>query len=238
MARKPRFALPGYPQHVIQRGNNREACFFDDSDRRKYLDSLVEAAEKYRCQVHAYVLMSNHVHLLMTPDTVDGISQAMQSVGRRYVRHVNGVHRRTGTLWEGRYKASLVQTDSYLLTCYRYIELNPVRAGMVRSPKSYPWSSYRANAHGQEDPVLSQHSVYESLGATPEARQHAYRDLFQHDMDEGRLHEIRHALNRELVLGTERFKDEVQKMVTRPVRNGRPGRRGKTVKKKSGLRLH
>ena len=141
MARKPRFVLPGYPRHVVQRGNNRQACFFDESDYRKYLDSLAEAAHKYHCQVHAYVLMTNHVHLLVTPTTDEGISQMMQSVGRRYVRYFNGVYRRTGTLWEGRYKASLVQTDSYLLTCYRYIELNPVRAEMVPDPGDYPWSS-------------------------------------------------------------------------------------------------
>ena len=148
----------------------------------------------------------------------------MQSVGRRYVRYVNGVYRRTGTLWEGRYKASLVQTDSYLLTCHRYIELNPVRAGMVLGPAAYPWSSYRANAHGHQNPVLSHHPVYEGLGTTPETRQRAYLDLFRCHIEKDLLHQIRHALNQELVLGTERFTDEIQAMVKRRVRPGRLGR--------------
>lgn len=178
--------------------------------------------------------MTNHVHLLVTPTTGEGIAQTMQSVGRRYVRYVNGLYRRTGTLWEGRYKASLVQTDDYFLTCHRYIELNPVRAGMVVCPAAYPWSSYHANAHGHQDAVLSHHPVYESLGTSPQGRQRAYLDLFRCHIDKDGLHEIRHALNQELVLGTERFKNEVQTMVKRPVRTGWPGR----PKKKAGHDLH
>jgi putative transposase len=151
MPRKPRFNLIEIPQHVVQRGNNRQPTFFAEEDYRFYLDCLGEAASKYRCALHAYVLMTNYVHLLVTPGTPEGVSRMMQSVGRRYVQYVNYSYKRSGTLWEGRYKASLVQTEQYLLTCSRYIELNPVRAGMVQHPKDHKWTSYRAHAHGAED---------------------------------------------------------------------------------------
>lgn len=131
MARMPRVTCPDLPHHVIQRGNNRSAIFFDDSDYRAYLNWLAESMEKYGCSLHAYVLMTNHVHLLLTPESESSISQTLQSLGRRYVRYINGVYGRAGTLWEGCYKSSIVQSEQYLLTCYRYIELNPVRAGMV-----------------------------------------------------------------------------------------------------------
>ena len=128
MPRQQRYRLPGVPQHVIQRGNNRQATFFDEGDYVRYLEDLQEATERWDCDVHAYVLMTNHVHLLMTPNQEEGIAKVMQSVGRKYVRYINGVYRRSGTLWEGRYKSSIIQSDRYLLTCYRYIELNPLRA--------------------------------------------------------------------------------------------------------------
>ena len=134
MPRKPRFELPGVPQHVIQRGNNREPCFYAEADYLRYRDDLRNAAEKYACVVHAYVLMTNHVHLLVSSSAAYGISQMMQSLGRRYVRYINREYRRTGTLWEGRFKAALIDTDAYLLTCMRYIELNPVRAAMSPIP--------------------------------------------------------------------------------------------------------
>ncbi len=146
MPRQQRYRLPGVPQHVIQRGNNRQVTFFDNMDYRKYLDCLETAGDKYDCAIHAYVLMTNHVHLLMTPSEPDSISKVMQSVGRQYVQYINWSYKRTGTLWEGRYKASPIESERYLLTCYRYIELNPVRAGMVASPADYAWSSYRHNA--------------------------------------------------------------------------------------------
>ena len=136
MARQPRFLLPGHPQHVIQRGNNRQVIFADEADCRLYLDTLKEACERFACHVHAYVLMTNHVHLLMTPDCKAGIGKVMQSLGRRYVQYFDYRYRRSGTLWEGRYRAALLDTEPYLLTCYRYIELNPLRAGMVASPAS------------------------------------------------------------------------------------------------------
>ena len=149
MPRQLRYNLPGIPQHVIQRGNNRQATFFSDEDYMRYLADLKSACDQHQCEVHAYVLMTNHVHLLMTPHNGDGIAKTMQSLGRRYVVYINQTYRRTGTLWEGRYKAALIDSENYLLTCYRYIELNPVRAeGMVDHPGKYRWSSYRANALG------------------------------------------------------------------------------------------
>lgn len=224
MARQPRFSPPGIPQHVVQRGNNREPCFFAAEDYRFYLDCLRDAAEKFQCAIHAYVLMTNHVHLLMTPQQEGAIGQCLQSVGRRYVRYVNQVYRRTGTLWEGRYKASLIETETYLLTCYRYIELNPVRAAMVTHPGEYRGSSYRHNAAGDENAVLTPHLAYLHLGATPAERQHAYRELFRTHLDKALLHNVRLALNQEQVLGSEQFKDKIEATLNRSVRRGIAGR--------------
>ena len=149
MARLPRLNLPGIPQHVIQRGNNRHVCFYTEQDYTVYLSKLKEYSEKYQVAVHSYVLMTNHVHLLMTPEEGNGVSKLIQSLGRYYVRYVNKTHGRTGTLWEGRYKSTLVDSENYFLTVSRYIELNPVRADMVGHPGEYPWSSYQKNAMGK-----------------------------------------------------------------------------------------
>ena len=207
MARKPRFCLPGVPQHVIQRGNNREPCFFAEDDYHRYLGDLEASLRRNDCRLHAYVLMTNHVHLLLTPMSGHGVSHMMQDLGRGYVRYINRTYRRSGTLWEGRYRSSLIDSEGYLLTCMRYIELNPLRAGMVAHPGEYRWSSYAGNAQGQDDPLLSPHPVYRQLGAEPATRQHAYRELFRLHMDHGLVHAIREALNQELVLGREDFKD-------------------------------
>jgi putative transposase len=215
MARQPRFVLPGHPQHVIQRGNNRNVIFADSGDYRFYLEKLQEACERFRCDIHAYVLMTNHAHLLMTPATGEGIGKVMQSLGRRYVQYFNYRYRRTGTLWEGRYKAALLDTEAWLLTCYRYIELNPVRAGMVNHPADYGWSSYRCNAMGRLDPLVTTHSLYTRLGATPQQRQQAYCTLFQHHINEQTLESIRQATNRAWVLGNDRFKEEISKLLER-----------------------
>lgn len=148
MARLPRFFLPGQPQHVILRGNNRTEIFCAEADYRFYLGKLRLACEKHGCDIHAYVLMTNHVHLLLTPQEEQSVGKALQMLGRYYVQFFNHRYQRTGTLWEGRYKATLIDTEAYLLTCMRYIELNPVRAGMVAHPSEYPWSSYGYNALG------------------------------------------------------------------------------------------
>jgi putative transposase len=224
MPRKPRFTLPGVPQHVIQRGNNREPCFLAEPDYRRYLDDLAVSAEKTACRIHAYALMTNHVHLLLTPMQEQGIGEMMQALGRRYVYYFNNTYRRTGTLWEGRYKASLVDSDAYLLTCMRYIELNPVRAEMVSHAGEYKWSSYGANAQGRVDALLSPHPLYTALGETAADRQYAYRELFRHHLDDILLHEIRDALNHELVLGRSYFKDKIEAMTQRQARLGIPGR--------------
>ena len=163
MARLPRYVIPGQPQHVIQRGNNRDIIFVADEDYRFYLQKLEDACKKYNCDIHAYVLMTNHVHLLLTPQSENGISQVMQSLGRSYVQYFNFRYRRSGTLWEGRYKATLLDSESYLLTCSRYIELNPVRAQMVKDPGEYPWSSFGFNALGQADNLITPHAVYKTI---------------------------------------------------------------------------
>lgn len=224
MPRKPRFNLIGIPQHVIQRGNNREPCFYAEMDYRRYLEDLQEVAQKYHCRIHAYVLMTNHVHMLVTPMVLHGVSQMMQALGRRYVYYINKTYRRTGTLWEGRYKSSLIDSDRYLLTCMRYIELSPIRAGMVAHPGEYKWSSYHANAQDCIDPLIDNHPTYTMLGTTNEVRQAAYRELFRHHMDHETLHEIREALNHELVLGRSYFKDKIEKLTERQTRLGQPGR--------------
>jgi len=224
MSRKVRFILPGIPQHVIQRGNNRSACFYKDDDYRRYRYVLQESAEKNQAQIHAYVLMTNHVHLLVTPCEPHSITHMMQDLGRKFVRYINRTYQRTGSLWEGRFKASLVDSDAYLLTCMRYIEMNPVRAGMVTHPGDYRWSSFAANAEGQADPLVHPHSLYQSLDETGARRRRAYRALFRQHLDTDALHAIREALNQELVLGSEAFKDYIGTLTKRPTRHGKPGR--------------
>lgn len=224
MARKPRFSLPGIPQHVIQRGNNREPCFYAEDDYYRYLNDLKQALGRNDCRLHAYVLMTNHVHLLLTPMSEHGVSHLMQDVGRKYVRYINHTYRRSGTLWEGRYKASLVDSEAYLLTCMRYIELNPLRANMVAHPGEYRWSSYVCNANGKDNALVTPHPLYKQLGADPVSCQYAYRELFRQHMDHTVIHDIREALNQELVLGREDFKDRIEQMAKRQARPGRSGR--------------
>lgn len=224
MPRKPRFTLPGMPQHIIQRGNNREPCFLAEDDYQCYLTELSEVATKFDCKVHAYVLMTNHAHLLITPFTEQGISNLMQALGRRYVYYFNKTYRRTGTLWEGRYKSCLIESENYLLTCMRYIELNPVRAGMAAHPGDYNWSSYDFNAQTGMHAFLRSHPVYEQLGKTREACLHAYRELFRCHIADNIVHDMRHTLNHELVLGRSYFKDKIEAMAKRPARLGHPGR--------------
>jgi putative transposase len=218
MVRLPRFAVPGHPQHVIQRGNNRSLLFAASSDYQFFQDCLLTACQRHGCQIHAYVFMTNHVHLLMTPNTESSVGKVMQSVGRRYVQHFNFTAGRTGTLWEGRYRATLVDTERYLLTCYRYIELNPVRAGLVDTPGEYPWSSYRANAVGRVDPLVTAHDLYLALGTDPPARRAAYRALFQTDVDGLTIRAIRDATNKGWALGGERFREEFTATLTRRAR--------------------
>jgi putative transposase len=215
MARLPRFILPGYPQHVIQRGNNRQQILLDESDYWFLWEKLQAAAEKFRCDVHAYVLMPNHFHLLLTPWQEDGIGKLMQYVGRYYVQYFNKRYERTGTLWEGRYRATLVDPKGFLMTVSRYLELNPVRAGFVQSPGDYGWSSYAANASGEDDRLVTQHAEYRKLGRSRAARQAAYRKLFDLTIDQTLLNRIRDATNKAWVLGDERFCKSIGDMLNR-----------------------
>ena len=224
MPRKPRFQLRGIPQHIIQRGNNREPCFYVEEDYARYLENLREALNRNQCTLHAYVLMTNHVHLLVTSFIEYGVSHMMQDLGRKYVRYINYNYKRSGTLWEGRYKASLVDTEAYLLTCMRYIELNPVRANMVNHPGEYKWSSYQHNAQGRPSEIIKPHPIFHALDDTDSSRQNAYRELFRCHMDYTILHEIREAVNQELVLGREDFKTKIEQMTKRQTRRGRDGR--------------
>lgn len=225
MARLPRVVLPGLPLHVVQRGNNRCDIFRDDKDRRFFLVCLQEGCEEYLCDVHAYVLMTNHVHVLLSPRTEDGPPRLMQSVGTRYVQYFNSRYERIGTLWQGRYKATVVDTEGYFLVCARYIELNPVRAGMVSAPAAYAWSSYARNALAGRDPLVREHAVFESLGQTRQERCAAYTQMFAAQIDEGTLDVIRKSTNKGWALGDQRFRTYVETIARRqaaPRRRGRP----------------
>ena len=217
MARLPRFGIAGQPQHIILRGNNRDAIFGSDADYLFLLEKLQAACEKHDVQLHAYVLMTNHLHFLMTPGQDNSLSKAMQMLGRYYVQYFNFTHRRTGTLFEGRYKASLIDSETYLLSCMRYIELNPVRAAMVGHPSEYPWSSYRHNALGEANELIVAHNLYQRLGRNAEQRQAAYRQLFKSHLSELLLAQIRESTNKSWVLGTEQFKRSIESQVTRRV---------------------
>lgn len=224
MPRRARVILANVPVHVIQRGNNRQACFFADGDYHVYLRWLEEYAEFESCRVHAYVLMTNHVHLLLTADAADGPGRLMKRLGQRYVQYINRTYQRSGTLWEGRYRSCLVQEEAYLLGCQRYIELNPVRAAMVAHPSEYWWSSYRANAQGAASTLITPHPLYESLSRDPVERRQSYRELFRHELDSGLVDEIRRATNGNYALGTERFEADVAATLGRRVTPGQPGR--------------
>lgn len=217
MARLPRYVIPGQPQHVILRGNNRAPIFWVESDYSFYLEKLKQACDKHGCAVHAYVLMTNHVHLLITPQGEDSLSKTMQMVGRYYVHYFNYCFGRSGTLFEGRYKATLIDSESYLLTCMRYIELNPVRAGIVGDPADYPWSSYHCNALGQTNDLVEPHEEYRRLGRDEERRQATYRALFESHIPEQAITQIRDATNKAWVLGNDRFKQSIQEQLNRQV---------------------
>ena len=228
MPRRARIAVPGIPWHIIQRGNNRSACFYAEADYQYYLSTLGEQAQEYGCAVHAYVMMTNHVHLLCTPQHENSAAQLMKNLGQRYVQYVNRTYRRSGTLWEGRFKSCLAQSEAYVLTCYRYIELNPVRANRVCHPREYRWSSYQANAEGKLDPILTPHSLYLRLGQNEAQREAAYRGLFEADLDPDQITAIRNATNGNCALGDRRFREEIEKMLRRrvvPGKSGRPAKR-------------
>ena len=212
MARRPRFPVGDLPLHIVQRGNNRGPCFFTPRDYRVYLKILSEAAHHYGVHVHAYVLMTNHVHLLLTPNAVGAVSRMMQSIGARYVRYVNASLRRSGTLWEGRYRACLIATDRHLLVACRYIDLNPVRAGMVGRAGDYPWSSYLSLVGKRPDTLITPHSTLGQLG-TP--REDAYARWCDDGDRESDLVDLRKAITGELAFGSDAFKSDIEATTAR-----------------------
>ncbi|MGQ0700879.1 MAG: transposase [Panacagrimonas sp.] len=228
MPRRTRVHLDGVPLHIVQRGHNREPCFFCADDYSSYLYWLGKALTETGCTLHAYVLMTNHVHLLLTPRKATAVPRLIISLGRRYVQYVNHTYRRTGTLWDSRYKSSAVQSETYLLTCQRYIELNPIRAAMVEDPAHYRWSSYRCNALGQADDRITAHPLYLALGPNDTQRQTAYRTMFRPELDRAAIDDIRLALVQNQPIGNERFLARIEKMtgIRREAKpRGRPPRK-------------
>lgn len=228
MPRPTRICIPGYPHHVVQRGNNRTKTFFGERDFRKYLKILADVAGEHGSAIHAYVLMTNHVHLLLTPESSDSLSLTMQALGRSYVQYINKCYERTGTLWEGRFKSSIIDSDHYCLACYRYIDLNPVRAGIVTNPLDYPWSSYRYNALMYANDLICPHPTYMELGTTGQARAARYHDLIRGALNESSVNDIRHGIAKGLPVGSDQFKGTVEeylgyalgtRKVGRPVKN-------------------
>src|SRR5437868_704014 len=228
MSRNARIKVARQPFHVIQRGNNRMEFFRGEEDFVLYLGLLNELAPRFSCDVHAYVLMPNHVHILLSPQEADGMSAMMKNLGQRYAQRFNRVYGRTGSLFEGRFKSCLVHDASYLFTCQRYIELNPVRARMVDGPWQYPWGSYRANAGREVSMLLKRHRLYDRLGTTDEERSAAYRDLFRDPLTDDELEEIRTAVNGGFALGTREFVAAVEMALKRRARPGAAGRPRKT----------
>ena len=224
MARLPRLTLPGYPHHVIQRGNNGQAIFSTPADYEMLLALLHENAQKFGVEVHAYVLMTNHFHLLATPESDDGLPLMMQAVGRRYVRYFNDIQGRTGTLWEGRYRSTVIQPDRYLLACMAYIDLNPVRSGLVRGAKDYPWSSHAHYIGQRDDRLVSPHSLFWGLGNTPFAREAAYADLVRAGITPAQQAELTRSVLSGWVLGDPDFVADLQKRTDRRVAKGQAGR--------------
>ena len=213
MARLPRYVIPGQPQHIIQRGNNRQVIFAAEADYQFFRVALTEAADKHDLAIHAYVWMTNHIHLLATPREENSISKVFQSVGRKYVQYFNFTYKRSGTLWEGRYRATVVDSERYLLTLMRYIELNPGRAGMAAHPRDYPWSSYAHNANGETGlnaDWLTPHPEYLALGRNATDRQAAYRQLFRAAIPKDEPKEIRECTHKGWALGGERFREAVE----------------------------
>ncbi|AKC87087.1 transposase [Pseudoxanthomonas suwonensis] len=224
MARLPRPDVPGIPLHIVQRGNDRQPCFADIADYQRFLHELGEAALRHHCQLHAYVLMTNHVHLLATPLEPGGASRMMQAIGRRYVATFNTRHHRTGTLWEGRFKSALVDSERYVLACYRYIELNPVRAGITSAPGAYAWSSHACNAYGIREPRITPHPAYLALGSSDGDRQGAYRDLLAQGLPSEEAEALRLHTRQQKAWGSERFRRQMETSVLRSMESRPRGR--------------
>ena len=218
MARLPRIVIPNQPLHIIHRGNNRQDIFESEEDMSRIKDDIATSLSKSKCRLHAYVIMTNHLHLLITPKDKEQLSRFMQSMANRYVRYFNAKHQRTGTLWEGRYKSCLIDSDHYLFTLFQYIEMNPVKAGMVKDLADYPWSSYQHNALGQTDSLISEHSMYKELGASIEQRCDAYRKMFESQITTQQEAQITTVTLRGEVLGDDGFHRKISKKLSRPTK--------------------
>ena len=230
MPRRSRIIAAGVPLHIIQRGNNRQPCFFADEDFQFYLDSLKDYSRSAGCSIHAYVLMTNHVHLLLTPTQSESASYLMKRLGQRYVQYVNRTYKRSGTLWEGRFRSSIVDQQAYLFTCQRYIEMNPVRANMVEHPGEYLWSSYQVNGQGKISDLVTPHDLYLDLGRNETERHTAYRELFRQELEPGEIDKIRKATNGNFALGSRKFTEEISETLGRRVVPGKAGRPRKIKK--------
>lgn len=225
MPRRARISVPGVAWHVVQRGHNRSTCFFDRQDRQYYMEQLQIHAAAYDCAVHAYCLMTNHIHLLITPASADCASNLMKRLGQNYTQYVNRRYQRSGSMWEGRFKSCIAQDEGYALNCYRYIELNPVRSGLVQNPGDYAWSSFACNALGRDEVLISPHSSYLGLGATRSSRAQAYRAQVACGLDKDVSTRIRAATDGNYVFGNNDFQQEVESTLGRrvtPARAGRP----------------
>ena len=225
MPRPPRFNLADIPQHIVQVGHNKLPCFFDDEDYQFFLDSLAQSATQYQCEIHAYLLLNNTVHIIATPRLANGLSSMMQSLGRRYVQYVNYRYQRSGTLWEGRYRSCLIDSEAYLLTCYRYIELKPLQMDLVDDLAEYPWSSYHHHVGLTQDPLIHDHPLYKRLGETEQECQQRYNQLFTYGFDPLLYEYIAETINVGSVLGGDAFKDKIEAMTNRrvrPLKRGRP----------------
>ena len=224
MPRKPRFFLPEIPIHIVVRGNNKQIIFAEEDDFQAYINAMAESLIATETKLHAYVLMSNHVHLLVSAMIPENISKLIQGIGRKYVPYFNHKYGRTGTIWEGRFKASSIDSDQYMLACYRYIEMNPVRAKMVNAPADYKWSSYGGNALGHPSKVLSPHDLYLALGKTEASRQAAYRSLFSDVMNHAVLQDIRDCLQTGTPLGNDKFRLNIEALLGQKVGSTQRGR--------------
>ena len=232
MARLPRLTIPGYPHHVIQRGNNRQAIFSCAADYQMLLALLDDNAKKFGVALHAYVPMDNHFHLLVTPSTADGLPLLMQAVGRRYVRYFNDSQLRSGTLWEGRYRSTLIETERYLLACMAYIDLNPVRAGMVKEAKDYFWSSHAHYAGLRPDRMVTPHALFWAMGNTPFAREKAYGELVNSGVSREEEEKLTRSVLSGWVLGSENFVTNLQKHTERRIQMVKAGRPSRSIFKK------
>jgi putative transposase len=224
MARRPRLFVVGFPYHAIQRGNNKTPIFFSDNDYLFFLEVLQEAKIKHPCFLYSYCLMPNHFHLLIEPKEKNNVSLLIKLLGAKYVRYVNKAYDRTGTLWEGRFKCALIEEELYFLTCFYYIEMNPVKAGITDLPELYRWSSYRFRAYGEKSAILDLDAWYKGLGATPHERQLRYRQLFQKAISKPAHKLVEEMTNKGGIIGCDSFKEHIQKIIGRNIIFRPPGR--------------